>query len=59
MRAAQARGVAVQVITHSLPDSDEPLVSLAYCQPDIGPAPPWWHGLKRGLLSHPIPNDLL
>ena len=32
MRAAQARGVAVQVITNSLLDSDEPLVSLAYGQ---------------------------
>ena len=32
MRAAQACGVAVQVITNSLLDSDEPLVSLAYGQ---------------------------
>ena len=32
MRAAQARGVSVQVITNSLRDSDEPLVSLAYGQ---------------------------
>ena len=32
MRAAQARGVVVQVVTNSLLDSDEPLVSLAYGQ---------------------------
>ena len=32
MRSAQARGVSVQVITNSLLDSDEPLVSLAYGQ---------------------------
>ena len=29
MRSAQARGVSVQVITNSLLDSDEPLVSMA------------------------------
>lgn len=32
MRRARARGVNVQVITNSLADSDEPLVSLAYGQ---------------------------
>ena len=32
LRQAQARGVSVQVITNSLLDSDEPLVSLAYGQ---------------------------
>ena len=32
MRQARARGVDVQVITNSLADSDEPLVSLAYGQ---------------------------